>query len=156
MRHQNLVELHSLIQNCLTKMTNDSYASNNKYSFKLTWNKGTGTIQGRSNETINSYYVLRFYFIDKNESAVGNEVELFENYYPIKIDSTSEKQEEYAYKEFILNGTRSMYNIIYSAILSHKGKELVRPEDIKDTDITIDELKQDINVGSNNKIITEI
>lgn len=145
MRHQTLIELDSLIRQCLTKMTNDAYASDNKISFKLEWFKGTGTIQSPLGENINKYYTLKFYFIDKNQSVVGEEVILSELYYPIKLDNTSEKQEEIALKEFVLNSTRCMYNILYNAIWVNRDKEFIRPKDITDKDIIVDDLKQSVN-----------
>lgn len=147
MRHQTLIELRGLIDDILRKITNDSYSNNVKYSFKLDWRKGTGTIKSPIGENITQYYILKFYFTDKNESSVGNDVELSELYYPIKPDSTSEKQEELAYKEFILNGIRSMYNILYSAIWQQNAKEVIRPEDITDRDIIVDEIKSNINTS---------
>lgn len=149
MRHQTLIELRSLLDDCLRKMTNDAYSNNVKYSFKIDWTKGTGIIQSPLGENITNYYVLRFYFIDKTESVVGNEVELSELYYSIKSDSTSEKQEEIAYKEFVLNGTRSMYNILYSAIWQQNAKEIICPENITDKDIIIDSIKQQANTPCN-------
>lgn len=153
MRHQTLIELRSLIDDILRKMTNDSYTQNYKFSFNLEWNKGTGTIQSPIGENITQYYILKFYFIDKTQSSVGQEVVLSESYYPTKSNSTSEKQEETAYKEFVLNGTRCMYNILYDAIWQQQQQKIVRPEDITNTDLIVEDLKH----GSNqNKIITEL
>lgn len=152
MRHQTLIELHSLIQDCLRKMTNDSYIAGYKYSFKLDWEKGTGTIQSPSGENVTNYYILKFYFTDRMQSVVGEEVVLTELYYPIKSDSTSEKQEEVAYKEFLLNSMRCMYNVLYISVWEDKQKEKVRPEDVTATDIVMDEIKAQ---SGSNKIITE-
>lgn len=130
MRHQNLTELETLIKGFLVVLTNQAYAYNNKFGYRLTWTKGTKEIEGDGKRHTN-YYVLRFFIVDKNESPIGKEITLIENYYPIVGLQSKEKLEEEAYKEFLLNGIRSLYNITYSNYLQHKDKEYVQPSDVQ-------------------------
>lgn len=141
MRHQNLTELETLIKQFLVVLTNQAYAMNNKQGFRLTWEKGTAMIEAYG-KVHKNYYTLKFFIIDKNESPVGKEIVLLQNHYPVVPLQSKEKLEEEAYKEFLLNGLRCLYNNTFGLYLQNKDKEFVQPSDIELNE-TVEQIKKE-------------
>ena len=130
MRHQVLIELESLVKECLRFCTNEAYKHNNKISYSVKWEKGTHALLDGTTK-ITSYYSLTLTMVDKRESPSGKTIELYRNYYPTKVGVTAEKLEEQAYKEFVLNGISSLINITYAGYLDQRQKDYTNIEDVK-------------------------
>lgn len=141
MRHQNLIELHNLVKRLLVTLTNDAYSINNKFSFRVDWDKGTDKIEDGQGKVFSKYYVLTFYIIDKNNTPLGEKRTLLRNYYVQEIGITPEKLEEQAYQELLLNGLRSLFNNTYASLLAQKEKEVIQAKDVK-IDETIEQLRE--------------
>ncbi len=143
-RHLLLTELESLIKKNLVLMTNQAYSRNIKFSYKMTWEKGTQKIQDANGQSSNNYYALSIDLVDKNDNIAGKLINLYRNYYPITQLKSIEKLEEEAYKDLLLNGMHSLANVLYSNYMNKLEQTAVKPEDVKLTP-ELDVLKEEIN-----------
>jgi hypothetical protein len=140
-KHQNLTDLIRLTNEFLVSMTNQAYGRGIKFGYRVAWEKGKNTIQVEGHKTKN-YYIFKFYIIDKTESPVGVEVDLYVNFYPVVSLVPVNKLEESAYKDFLLNGIQSLFNVTYALVMKEKNKEYTRVSDVEINDI-VEQLKED-------------
>lgn len=131
MKHQNLISLELLVTKFLASMTNQAYSRNYKFSYKVTWEKGTSQIVGQDNKAISNYYVLSFYLIDKTESPVGNKVELYNNYYPTSLELSVNQLHEQALNDLLLNGVQSLANITFSLYKERQTQEIIKQQNVE-------------------------
>ncbi len=141
MKHQSLITLELLVNKFLADMTNQAYSRNHKFGYKVAWDKGVSKIADEQGNTINNYYAFTFYLVDKTESPVGNKVELYNNYYPTNLETTVDKLQELAYKDFLLNGIQSLANVTYSLYLQRKENTIIKHEEVK-LDHKIEQLRE--------------
>ena len=131
MKHQSLITLELLVEKFLRDMTNQAYSRNMKFSYRMSWEKGTGEILDDNNKTIKQYYSFTYYLVDKTDSPVGNKVELYNNYYPIVFGTSVDQLHEQALSDFLLNGAQSLTNIFYSLYLERQKKQIVKVSEVK-------------------------
>lgn len=131
MRHQVLIETEALVKEALRVCTNQAYANGYKISYSVKWEKGEQALLDPQGKKITNYHSLTLTMIDKRESPIGSSIELYRNYYPAKIGTPTEKLEEVAYKEFILNGISSLINVTYAGYEEQKKKTYTNVEDVK-------------------------
>lgn len=143
-RHESLRNIESLVKEYLVSMTNQAYGMGMKFGYRIGWEKGTSEIVDNNNKTCKDYYVFKFYILDKTESVVGKNIELYTNFYPVRPVGTIEKLEELAYKEFLLNGVRQLFNTSYAMYIEQRKHDTIKAEDIK-LDEKIEALKESVN-----------
>lgn len=139
-KHQDLQTLIFLTNDILTKCTNQAYGRGMKFGYRVSWEKGTQLIECDGHRTKN-YYIFKFYMIDKTETPVGREVDLYVNFYPVIPLKTDNKLEEEAYKEFLLNGIQSLFNVTYALVLEERNKTYTQVSDVKLNEI-VEDLKE--------------
>ena len=144
MRHQTLIQTKSLLDKFLVIMTNQAYAHNRKFGYRISWLKGTQQIDDGSGNITKNYYHLRFYLVDKTNSPIGKEVDLLNNFYALSGLQSIEKLEEQAYEELLLNGLRSLFNITYAHYLEDLEKDIVTLKDVQ-ADETLEMLRNAAN-----------
>jgi len=141
-RHQRLIDYELLLKEFMVLMTNQAYARGYKLSFSFTWEKGTERIADQLGGMTSNYYVCKLLVKDKREVPTGVMIQLYNNYYPITVKmNTSEKLEEQAYKDVLLNGVQSLINTTMALFEQRQKQEIVKAEDQK-IDMKIEALKQ--------------
>jgi hypothetical protein len=131
MRHQVLIETESLVKEALRFCTNQAYVNGNKITYEVKWEKGVHALLDDKGKKITNYHSLCLTMIDKRNSPVGKKIELVTNHYPAQIGVSTEKLEEQAYKELILNGLASLINITYAGYIEQTKKDYTKVEDVK-------------------------
>ncbi len=160
-RHQRLIDYELLLKEFMVLMTNQAYARGYKLSYFFTWEKGIAKIEDQIGGTTSNYYICCLKVRDKREVPTGVEIQLYNNYYPITVkNNTSEKLEEQAYKDILLNGVQSLINVTFSLFQERQQQEIVKAEDQK-IDRKVMELHQsalnkpELFVPENNGIIVD-
>lgn len=153
-KHQILIELENLVSRMLVNMTNQMYARNIKFSYKLLWERGTERIEhnGGSGKTTKNYYKFTLQLIDKTESPLGKILPLYICFYPIENKSEFILKEE-AYKNLLLNGIQCLINVTYSNYLDGLQEEAIEAKDIKLQEILDIERKEKLRESILPKII---
>ena len=150
-----LIELESLVKQCLTSMTNQMYARNIKFAYKMKWEKGEALIDNGAGHKTRDYYSLSLYLVDKNKTLEGEIVTLYVNYYPVRPGDTQNKLLELAYKELLLNGIQSLTNVLYANYLEQIQTDAVKVEDITAKDIEAADALEVLKETTKSKLITE-
>jgi len=87
-KSQNLIHLESLIIQLIGKQTNYAYSQNVKHSYRISFEKGTATLELQSTTSnsikkVKDYYILEYFIIDKTE-IIESKMILHQSFHPVE------------------------------------------------------------------------
>ena len=127
---QDLIIYRRILTDALAKITNEMYASNNKIGFRTSFTLIPS--KEKPSVFINSHkplYLFRVYVVDKSRNPIGEEIYLYNNYYPKDIEVSLHKLERTAIQDYLTNGCKALYNYMQEDYMA----ELKAKQDLIDS-----------------------